>query len=124
VKLLVDENLSPTLVQRLASVGVPAVHVAHCGLSGATDPAVWRYAFRHDLVVVTSNARDFIRLAEGVRLHPGLIVLRAGHLSREEQWAWLGPVARWLLEEGQDLANRAVVVTGKGRFTVRDLPPP
>jgi hypothetical protein len=74
--------------------------------------------------VVTSNAGDFIRLAEGVDLHPGLIVLRAGHLSREEQWAWLQPVARWLIEEGEDLANKAVVVTGKGRFIVRDLPPP
>jgi len=124
VRLLVDENLSPTLVQRLASVGVPAIHVAHCGLSGATDPVVWRYAYENDLVVVTSNAGDFIRLAEGVDLHPGLVVLRAGHLSREEQWAWLEPVARWLVEEGQDLANRGVVVTGKGKFTVRDLPPP
>lgn len=74
--------------------------------------------------MVTSNAGDFIRLAEGVELHPGLIVLRAGHLSREEQWAWLEPVARWLVEEGQDLANRAVVVTGRGKFTVRDILPP
>ncbi len=63
MKLLIDENLSPTLVQRLASAGVPAVHVAHCGLSGATDLVVWRYAYEHDLVVVTSNAGDFIRLA-------------------------------------------------------------
>lgn len=75
-------------------------------------------------MVVTSNAGDFIRLAAGVELHPGLIVLRAGHLSREEQWAWLEPVARWLVEEGQDLANRAVVVTGKGKFAVQDIPPP
>ena len=124
MRLLVDENLSPTLVQRLASVGVPAVHVAHCGLSGATDPAVWRYAYEHDLVVVTSNAGDFIRLAEGVELHPGLIVLRAGHLSREEQWAWLEPVALTLAETGYDLVNRAVVVTGRGRFAVRDIPKP
>lgn len=124
MKLLVDENLSPTLVQRLASVGVPAVHVAHCGLSGATDPVVWRYAFEHDLVVVTINAGDFIRLAEGVELHPGLIVLRAGHLSREEQWAWLEQVAMWLVEEGEDLGNKAVVVTGKGKFALRDIPPP
>lgn len=77
MRLLVDENLSPTLVQQLAGVGVPAVHVAHCGLAGATDAAVWRYAFDHDLVVVTSNVSHFMRLAEGVELHPGLIVLRA-----------------------------------------------
>lgn len=124
MKLLIDENLSPTLVQRLASAGVPAVHVAHCGLSGATDLVVWRYAYEHDLVVVTSNAGDFIRLAEGVELHPGLIVLRAGHLTREEQWAWLEPVAKWLAESGEDLANRAVVVTGRGRFSARDIPQP
>lgn len=99
MKLLIDENLSPALVQRLAGAGVPAVHVAHCGLSGATDPAVWRYAFDHDLVVVTSNAGDFMRLAEGVELHPGLIVLRAGHLTREDQWAWLEPVAHRLVIE-------------------------
>jgi predicted nuclease of predicted toxin-antitoxin system len=124
VRLLVDETLSPTLVQRLASAGVPAVHVAHCGFSGATDPVVWRYAYENDLVVVTSNAGDFIRLAEGVELHPGLIVFRAGHLSREEQWAWLEPVVRWLAESGEDLANRAVVASGKGRFSVRDIPQP
>jgi len=45
----------------------------------------WCYAFEHDLVVVTSNAGDFLRLAEGVELHTGLIVLRAGHLTRDER---------------------------------------
>jgi hypothetical protein len=37
VRLLLDENLSPGLVQRLAAAGIPAFHVAHCGLAGATD---------------------------------------------------------------------------------------
>lgn len=43
MNLLVDENLSPSIVQRLAAKGIPAVHVAHIGLPGATDPDVWRY---------------------------------------------------------------------------------
>ena len=124
MRLLLGENLSPRLVQRLAAAGVPAIHVAHCGLAGATDPVVWRYAFEHDLVLVTSNVADFLRLAEGVEIHPGLIVFRAGHLTREEQWAWLEPVARWLVVSDADLTNKAVVVTGPGRFTTRDMPPP
>ena len=57
MKILVDENLSPVLVQRLADVGVVSAHVAHRGLSGASDPVVWRYAYAHDLVVVTGPGR-------------------------------------------------------------------
>jgi len=98
VNLLIDENLSPSLVQRLAAKGVPAVQVAHIGLPGATDPDVWRYAFDHDQVVVTINAADFLFLAGSVDLHPGLIVLRTtAGLSRDEQWAWVEPVVDSLL---------------------------
>lgn len=45
MKVLLDENLSPTLVARLAELGIAAAHVAHVGLAGASDPEVWRYAF-------------------------------------------------------------------------------
>jgi predicted nuclease of predicted toxin-antitoxin system len=51
--ILLDENLSPTLVQRLAEKGIAAQHVVHIGLSGKTDPQVWKHAFEHDQVVVT-----------------------------------------------------------------------
>lgn len=124
MNVLIDENLSPSLVFLLASKGVPAVHVAHIGMSGATDPEVWTYAFEHDQIVVTVNASDFLHLAGSVELHPGLVVLRATRgLSRREQWAWLEPVVDWLLEAGEALVNRAVIVTGAGEFSQTDLPP-
>ena len=89
-----------------------------------TDPEVWRYAFEHDQIAVTINAADFIRLAESVELHPGLIVLRAlGGLSRDEQWAWVEPVVDWLLATGESLVNKAVVVSGAGKFVCVGLPP-
>jgi predicted nuclease of predicted toxin-antitoxin system len=111
------------MVQRLAAKGVVAVHVVHIGLPGATDPDVWRYAFEHDQIVVTINAGDFIRLAASVELHPGLVVLRTlGGLSRDEQWAWVEPVVDWLLATGESLVNKAVVVSGVGRFVCVGLP--
>ncbi len=58
MNVLLDENLSPRLVQLLAAKGIAAQHVAHVGLSGASDPEVWRYAYEHDQVVVTINATD------------------------------------------------------------------
>ena len=125
MKLLVDENLSPELVRRLAAKGVAAVHVAHIGMPGASDPEVWRYAFDHDQIVVTINAADFLHLAAAVELHPGLVVLRVtGGLSRDEQWAWVEPVVDWLIASGGTLVNKAVLVTGKGKFTCVDLPEP
>jgi predicted nuclease of predicted toxin-antitoxin system len=46
-----------------------------------SDPQVWRYAYDNDLVVVTTNAKDFVALL-GVEVHPGLIVLRENGLPR------------------------------------------
>lgn len=125
MKLLIDENLSPTLVQRLADLQVAAVHVAHVGLAGASDPEVWRYAFENDQVVVTINAADFLYLARTTPVHAGLVVLRTHRgLSRVEQWAWVAPVVEWLLETGESLINRAVMVTAADTFSSCDLPEP
>jgi predicted nuclease of predicted toxin-antitoxin system len=83
MRLLLDENISPALVGRLAEVGVYAQSVPHVGLAGRADRAVWQYALDHDFAVVTVNARDFIELLH-VAVHPGLIVLRESGLSRGE----------------------------------------
>lgn len=45
LKILVEENLSPTLVDLLLAKGVFAQHVVHLGRDGASDPELWRYAF-------------------------------------------------------------------------------
>lgn len=125
MNVLVDENLTPSMVPRLVAKGVAAVHVAHIGMPGATDPEVWKYAYEHDQIVVTRNVEDFLHLAGGVELHPGLIVLRVtGGLTREDQWALVEPVIDYLLATGNDLVNKAVLVTGVGRFTMVYLPPP
>ncbi|MGZ4815142.1 MAG: DUF5615 family PIN-like protein, partial [Terriglobales bacterium] len=65
--------------------GVYAQSVPHVGLTGRKDSDVWRFALKHDFVVVTTNARDFIPFLD-VEVHPGLIVLRESGLTRQEQW--------------------------------------
>ena len=124
MKILIDENLSPTLVQRLGGLGVAAAHVAHLGRGGLSDPELWRLALERDSLVATINARDFLRLAGESEVHAGLIVLRSQGLDPDEQWEWLEPVVRGVLESGVELINKVVEVTGSGRFSVRDLPKP
>jgi len=59
----------------MASLGCYGAAVPHVGLSGASDRAVWRYAYENDLTVITTNAKDFLALLN-VEVHPVLIVLR------------------------------------------------
>jgi len=123
VQLLLDEHISPTIVDLLVPMGVYCRAVPHVGLSGQPDSVIWEYALAHDFAVVTLNAQDFIELLD-VELHPGLIVLREGGLTREEQWARIQPVVHHVLQTGDRdyMVNRLIEVTGVGMFNVRDIP--
>lgn len=125
MRLLLDENISPASVGRLAEAGVYAQSIPHVGLAGRADHAVWKYALDHDFAVVTANARDFIELLD-VAAHPGLIVLRESGLSRDEQWDRIRPVIERVKHSGDEdfLLNKLVEVTGAGQFEVREFPQP
>jgi hypothetical protein len=86
VNLLIDENLTPSLVQRFAAKGVAAAHVAHIGMPGASDPEVWKYAFEHDQIVVTINAADFLHLAHDPGSLDKAEARRPGEWQRRGQW--------------------------------------
>jgi predicted nuclease of predicted toxin-antitoxin system len=125
VKLLIDENLSPRLVGWCAQKGLYAVAVAHVGLTGRADAALWRYAIENDFVVVTANTRDFIELLD-VELHPGLIVLREGDLSRAEQWERLERALDRILKSPDPagyMINRVVEVVSLQDIRVQEIPP-
>jgi len=58
VKLLLDENLSPRLEQRLAREFPGSRHVRNAGLLGAEDQKLWNYARSEDFVIVSKDT-DF-----------------------------------------------------------------
>ena len=63
MKVLLDEMMPASLIARLATKGISAVHVSHLGRSGHEDHQVWSLAFEQDRIVVTKNAGDFMELA-------------------------------------------------------------
>lgn len=123
MRLLLDEHISPAIVQRLAELGIYAQSVPHVGLSGCPDPIIWQYALERDFVIVTTNARDFMGLLN-VELHPGMILLRESWLSRDEQWLRLLVVVQHVLQSGDPdlLLNKVVEITGPNKFHIRDMP--
>jgi predicted nuclease of predicted toxin-antitoxin system len=62
MKLLLDQNLSPRLVSRLADLYPDFQHVSFLGLDQADDRAIWEYANQNDFTVVTRDS-DFSELS-------------------------------------------------------------
>jgi predicted nuclease of predicted toxin-antitoxin system len=74
VKLLLDENLSPRLVQRLSSLFPNLIHVRDVGLKHAPDEAIWEWANRNDCTIVTTDS-DFAGFSQNRGWPPKVIHL-------------------------------------------------
>ena len=75
MKLLVDANLWPKLVGRLAELFPGSIHVFDTGLERFTpDEAGWEYARANGFVIVTADS-DFLGLAEERGAPPKIVRL-------------------------------------------------
>lgn len=76
MKFLIDECLSLALVRvaRQRGHGV-SMHVNHLDLNGEGDGAVLACAVDRGYVLVTNNAKDFLRRVERLEIHAGLVCL-------------------------------------------------
>jgi predicted nuclease of predicted toxin-antitoxin system len=68
VKLLVDMNLSPSWVDRLARHGFDAVHWSTIGAATAADHEILAWAHQHGSVLVT-NDLDFSAILAAGAVH-------------------------------------------------------
>ena len=80
MKFLFDENLSPRLVGGLSDAFPGSVHVRDVGLSGASDAAVWAYAKKHDLTIVSKDS-DFHQVSFLRGPPPKVIWVRRGNCT-------------------------------------------
>lgn len=118
-RLLIDECLSPELVQLAVAGGhVQSTCVRDRGRLGIQDWELVSYALESDFVLVTRNAEDFRGagpddpggLLADVEIHPGLICLASDHeldLARQQQ---LFTVALEKMADLPDLVNQALEV--------------
>lgn len=123
MQLLIDENLSPRLARWACEHGYPAEAAVHVGLAGAPDSSVFAQAFSRDQVVVTVNVGDFMTLAAGIEVHPGVIALREAELNAQDQWLRLHAALTYAeLACGGDLLNRVLEVQADGLFVLHTIP--
>lgn len=80
MKLLLDHNLSPKLVTRLAELYPESNHVAMLGLDTASDVEVWRHALDQGYCLVTKDS-DFNELLTAKGFPPKVIWIRLGNCT-------------------------------------------
>ena len=80
MKLLFYENLSPKLVQRLASLYPNSAHVHDCGLGASDDGDIWRFAALQGFAIVSKDL-DFYDRSILKGGPPKLIWLRTGNCA-------------------------------------------
>ena len=80
MKLLFDQNLSPSLVELLSDIYPESVHVQSIGLDRADDRAVWDFARLQNLVIVTKDA-DFLETSLIAGGPPKVVWIRRGNCS-------------------------------------------
>jgi predicted nuclease of predicted toxin-antitoxin system len=107
IKLLLDENISPTVAHVLTvEDGFDVCHVRDRGLLEATDREVFARAFAQDRVLVTKNVADFVKLARAAELHAGIFLLEDGALRRTEQLVAVRCAVAAVEYEAIDMANQ------------------
>ena len=83
MKLLLDQNLAPRLVARLADLFPGSEHVRDVGLASADDSAVWEYARAGGFAILSKDA-DFRQLSFLYGSPPKVVWLRVGNRSTAE----------------------------------------
>jgi len=119
---LIDECLSLDLVALAHSRGHHATHISFRDLQGTEDPDLLPIIHAESFVLVTNNARDFLKLYRREALHPGLIILVPGGIGGRSQARLFG-LALDHVEPKTDLTNKVVEVTADGAVHIKDWPP-
>ena len=82
MKLLLDENLSPRLMELLSDVYPGSEHVEALGLGGAADSKVWWYAKEHGFTIVSKDS-DFADISVLEGAPPKVIWVRLGSCTTQ-----------------------------------------
>lgn len=83
MKLLFDENLSPSLVALLGSIFPESTHVRDIGLAHADDDTVWSYAKDQGFMIVSKDA-DFHQRSFVFGFPPKVVWIRRGNCTTSE----------------------------------------
>ena len=119
MRLLVDMNLSPRWVGRLADAGIEAAHWSTLGANNAPDAEIMAYASANAYVVLTHDLDFSAILAATHGEKPSVVQIRADDISPDV----IGKqVIGALRQMASELAEGALLTVDVNRTRLRLLP--
>jgi predicted nuclease of predicted toxin-antitoxin system len=83
VKLLLDQNLAPRLVERLQDAFPGTIHVRELGLERAEDRVIWDFAKESGYAILSKDA-DFHQMSFVFGHPPKVVWVGLGNCTTEE----------------------------------------
>jgi predicted nuclease of predicted toxin-antitoxin system len=122
IQFLVDECLTPKLVEVANRFGYVAHHVQYRQWKSREDQALLAFIRAEDLTIVTNNWRDFEPMLRREEVHPGAVVLP--NVPRQAQIAAfeLALAAITAVDPPLDMVNTVIEVAESGEVRVYPLP--
>lgn len=80
MKLLLDQNVSYRLINKLDTIFPGSTQVRIAGLEGAVDVVLWQFAKENDFAIVTKDS-DFHELSLIRGFPPKVVWLKSGNTS-------------------------------------------
>ena len=120
MRLLLDNNLSPRLVDILSAAGWDVVHVASLGLRSAPDQTVLEAARRDGRLLVSADTDFGALLASSHAVDPSVILVRRVIGRRVNDLTNLLIANLPPIED--DLKRGSIVVIGDDSLRIRQLP--
>lgn len=121
MRVLIDMNLSPSLIPILAAAGIESIHWSVVGRPSASDAEIMAYAKENGCVVITHDLDfgDILAATQGEG--PSVVQVRADDLRPSV----IGPmIVAALRQMTNELSAGALVTLDANRLRVRTLPLP
>jgi predicted nuclease of predicted toxin-antitoxin system len=120
-KFLIDECLTVELVGECEAAEFFAQHVGQSvKLRSKADWDLIKIIQQEDYILVTNNARDFIKLYQHLNIHNGLVIIMPS-VTEEHQIELFNLVLN-KIGPSPDLVNKMVKVTLLGEVNIEDWP--
>jgi predicted nuclease of predicted toxin-antitoxin system len=122
IQFLIDECLTPKLVEVATRFGFVAHHVQYRQWKSKQDQALLAFMRAEDLTIVTNNWKDFEPMLRREEVHPGAVVLP--NVPRQAQIAAfeLALLAINAVDPPLDMVNTVIEVAESGQVRVYPLP--
>lgn len=116
---LLDNNLSPKLIELLSELNHQATHVYDIGLSRASDREIFQYAKDNNMVIISADTDFGYILAEWNSTQPSIILARYISLNPE---IFIKYLERVLQDFEKELIAGSLIVDQEDKVRIRSLP--